>query len=115
MRPLKFRQFDSDSKRFHYWGFLPEGFFSPTAHNGEMDMKSEQFTGALDQNGLEIWEGDILDAGQWYGEAVVIWSNGGFKIVAKESNGVKQAGFVSNSRSMEVIGNIHQNPELLKP
>ena len=71
----------------------------------------EQFTGLLDKNGREIYEGDVvkcravLDDNKIFNKAVE-WSNGGF--IANGALGV-------NHNLVEVIGNIHENPELLNP
>lgn len=73
-----------------------------------------QFTGLKDMNGKEIYEGDILDYG-CYGKFEVVWHNGAFKI--------RKLGFKNGNLSyladcyldeLEVIGNIYENPELIK-
>ena len=65
------------------------------------DLTLMQFTGLTDKNGKEIYEGDILKSEWGYSGLVdfeaIIYS--------------KYECTLDND--MEVIGNIHQNPELL--
>ena len=67
-----------------------------------------QFTGLLDKNGTEIYEGDITDAGE-----VVTFENG---IFGTTYNGNRQGlSMLSEKRCsvVAIIGNIYQNPELI--
>lgn len=71
-----------------------------------------QFTGLLDRNGKEIYEGDILLC---KGKHLyhVDWITDGFMIRGKAYGGVASIKvFLTNQR--EVTGNIYDNPELLK-
>lgn len=74
-----------------------------------------QFTGLMDKNGERIFEGDVLegndfDADDGYG--VVEWNDGAFEI----NNHYVSATFRENywSTDLEIIGNIHDNPELVE-
>ena len=71
----------------------------------------EQFTGLKDKNGTEIYEGDILidDAGEPVEYWVVKFSDGGF---TGECAGVTEPLF--ELTNLEVVGNIHKNPELVE-
>lgn len=68
----------------------------------------EQFTGLLDKNGKEIYEGDIVsDFGGING--IVVFENGMFCIKWDMQNF-----YPLITETTDVIGNIHENPELMK-
>ncbi len=82
-----------------------------------------QFTGMKDKNGKEIYEGDILAEDTYRFE--VIWSeylNKGdldldvfiVGFVIRWSDGAISPFAYSKEMKYEVIGNIYENPELLK-
>lgn len=73
-----------------------------------------QTTGLLDKNGKEIFEGDILGTKDGLLNGVVeyrsdlgMWTNSLIRY-----NNFERLCTVANSR--EIIGNIHENPELLE-
>ena len=130
MREIKFRQWSSD--RFHYWGCNSDNFTSPLSNR--LDIPSEQFTGLHDKNGKEIYEGDILrlnydrTSGKPI-EGMVRWFQGnrhpedgcyGMEYLGWVLSEYKSMDPASESYHMsiesvrEVIGNIHENPELLE-
>lgn len=71
-----------------------------------------QYTGLKDKNGRDIWEGDILlDESGVY--AVVYYSMGTFCVDFGE--GFELQYFTDGIHEIcEVVGNIHDDPELLK-
>jgi len=83
-----------------------------------------QWTGLLDKNGKEIYEGDILKPSQFrklkgYEVKIGKFETDGYSGGSIEHYGVFLGSescpeFISNFKSVEVIGNIHANPELLK-
>lgn len=79
-----------------------------------------QFTGLYDKNGKEIYEGDIgktKEYGKFLGDKnfsgydhfEVLLENGGFRLENEE-----RIFNLTNNSHIEVIGNVHDNPELLK-
>lgn len=80
----------------------------------------EQFTGLKDKNGKEIYEGDIL-GGIWEGGFIswcekckqLQYHSAGIGCMAC-SGDVHWYEIAEDDGKLEVIGNIHENPELLE-
>lgn len=79
----------------------------------------EQFTGLVDKNGKDIYTGDILETDLSRPYLVVEYKGGGFLYQCHDS-GRDYYDYMSPSdeprekdKYCAVIGNIHQNPELL--
>ena len=75
-----------------------------------------QFTGLTDKNGNKIFEGDILDCKSGlYERCEVIFNEfcSAFQLMC--ADGFSDFFLCSiNHKEMEIIGNIHDNPELLE-
>lgn len=69
-----------------------------------------QSTWLTDKNGKEIFEGDILRV--WLRIYEVIWEDGYYRLFDKKADS-KEKYCSLNVKDTEIIGNIHENPELI--
>lgn len=74
----------------------------------------QQFTGLFDANGEEIYEGDILDYQWGWKIGRVIFGEGGFAFDGVFGTKPFVHLFSIDLNKAKVIGNIYENPELLK-
>lgn len=141
-RPIKFRTWDTQNKEFSEWTNR-DPFFS-TSHSqiffwervrkedgsfdGDIIIQDhggrfvlQQFTGLLDKNNKEIYEGDIVtyqagepnknDGSFYRSKSVVEFENGAFwpRPIKEEC---EDSWYDYELKDLEVIGNIFENPEL---
>jgi len=130
-REIKFRAWDIESKKIIYKVSVFESCaFKNNKHlpvkNGDRNYIIEQFTGLTDKNSFEIYEGDIVKLSfteHYSNECVtvdedtvitgkIIFENGGYFINEKDSTWFYLYD-MTDCADIEVIGNIHENPELL--
>lgn len=108
---------DGKFKKFVYWN-AENGFPATTCRIGDVFKEAEQCTGLKDKNGRLIYEGDIISLFAGSQEEVVKWceERGGYfvdvRLSAESDWGPECLGNLQST--IEVIGNIHENPELLE-
>ena len=121
MRELKFRVWDNTFKEYVRPDYNIIGYVYPLdgtlGVNDLDDCTIEQYTGLRDKNDKEIYEGDIVentykDVGKVRYE--VRWECGRFVMESRKPVNLVQIGMGVYPHSSEVIGNIHENPELLE-
>lgn len=128
MRELKFRAWvgsdntDRVDEEMHYeYGpCLLDGKYADVSGYGDIygtyeEVPVEQYTGLKDKNGREIYEGDIVGDIEGIHElAICVWddSNAEFDFVCVDGKCTKD-NVKSWLEMYEIIGNIHENKELL--
>ena len=135
MRELKFRAFDTENKT---WTFVTLGdlICGACTENGDKPLSGakqvwEQYTGLKDKNGKEIYEGDIVERKKlilaremaipgWGKDhtdvrrATIVFENGSFYGRSVEAGLNFEYSWDELEEFFEIIGNIHENPELLE-
>ncbi len=61
-----------------------------------------------DRNGNEIYEGDIVDCSRYFEPPEI------YRVLIKDIKYLPKEMFGSNLNWIEIVGNIHENPELLE-
>lgn len=135
MRDIKFRVWNDIDKKMVDWStlkLLPTLIVS-SAYNKQKHYKLMQYTGLKDKSGIEIYEGDIVKAFTVFGMTYdysfeddndpnniyeILFDDGcfQFKNTKQWSDGSNDWRSIENVElfKVEVIGNIYENPELLK-
>lgn len=121
MRPIKFRAFLKDTNEMvkvgamdwdHEGNLLCLNYPKGKDYFGyEDDIALMQYTGYKDAKGREIYEGDIVCFDEELYE--VKWICSGFHMNAND-NVLVCISVAPNAEEMTVVGNIYENPELLK-
>jgi len=112
-RVIKFRMWDTEANKYFTDPAQVIECLSQQL-NGVFDHEKngsvfEQFTGLHDKNGKEIYEGDILST--FDGNGIVSWDEYDCSFVV--STDTAQAISIAMCIG-EIIGNIHENGDLLK-
>ena len=116
MREIKFRAWDKEQKRmFDVYGINTDHIAEDSYDSSDNSIHPRktcilmQYTGLKDRNGKEIYEGDIILFSLNTGEKVkdtIVFEMGGFRTDKRNFP-------LTFYWSIEVIGNIYENKELL--
>ena len=117
MREIKFRCWNAHAGMMHSWEELVAMNKIHLLANQQGSYPVMQFTGLTDVNGVEIYEGDIVKRtySVWPNKktfSVVLVAELSCSTFDDDIGGGQD--YEENTLKLEVIGNIHQNPELLE-
>lgn len=110
-REIKFRVYDTFDKAMWY----PDTFFKfcrGVPSNWKQCYKLMQYIGLLDKYGKEIYEGDIVKEIPNGHISQIEWDSLGFRMNPEYEP--KSLWELAINNRIKVIGNIYENPELLK-
>lgn len=111
-REIKFRIWNMTGNCMHEWRELVEKNKIHLLANQQPAYPVMQFTGLKDKNGIEIYEGDIVEC--WTYHLQIVWDKEDASFFAANYDSRIYESGQEWSGNCEVIGNIYQNPELLK-
>jgi hypothetical protein len=98
-------------ERNGHWSI--ERKLDPNCNSGFSVIKETigQYTGLKDKNGVRIFEGDIVQY-RVFGNCLVFWNDLSAAFFIKRADDIRYP--MQSMLKYTVIGNIHDNPELLK-
>lgn len=132
MREIKFRAYDKERKEFLSCGQILIAIKSganPKESPQYLDILKDadmfkdrfeimQYTGLKDDNGREIYDGDILQILDIYGiyKGYIDWWGDRWVVMYKisESKELQRQSLITTAMNRQIIGNIYENPDLLE-
>jgi len=109
-REIKFRAWDKENKTMIDMHAME--YFAHTETRNQVRFDLMQYTGLHDKNGKEIYEGDIFND-----KSRVVWGFCAWGREHKDNTAAPSFSQIADYEGrikLEVIGNIYENPELLK-
>ena len=122
MREIKFRGRDDLTGNGWVYGDFSYGYYGNQCLVDEISVVEKtvgQFTGLKDHKDREIYEGDILQkrdelAWRTVDRGVVFWHSDECRWCVEMRDGLVFSLTSRKSNTWHVIGNVHDNPELLE-
>ena len=132
MREIKFQAWDIDFKKMWIvmsltreeqtpFMLVRESIESESCARPSKLLKIRQYTGLKDNNGKEIYEGDIVECQRFLPNyqkdrtiGYVTFETPAFFIITEEKHGKNWIDFDNDAEPYEILGNIYENPELLE-
>ena len=121
MREIKFRAWDGELKEMLDWDkFFNLDIAQVFESKGSWCVYPMQYTGAKDLNNTEIYEDDIIvwaeetNHGISLFKAVVVWSEDSLEYIALNELGWSMCLYEIIEKNGYIVGNVHENSELLK-
>jgi len=110
MREIKFRAWEENGENMIH----PDEVGDHTLNSltEELPYILMQYTGLRDCNGKRIYEGDII-SGSWETVFQVFYCENHLQFRAKSKNTEREIDYYGIDK-LEVIGNIHENKDLIK-
>ena len=121
-RTIKFRAWDKTLNMIHCWSAI-ENHFTLEELLADNFFEAMQYTGLKDKNDIEIYEGDIILVNVFMSKHVtglVAFDRGSFCVTGNfegwgyDCNTTNFWEMSTNGNEYKVIGNIYENPELVK-
>ena len=121
MREIKFRAWDKEEQEMLDWDkFFNLDIAQVFESKGSWGVYPMQYTGAKDLNNTEIYEDDIIvwaeetNHGISLFKAVVVWSEDALEYIALNELGWSMCLYEIIEKNGYIVGNVHENSELLK-